>query len=78
VIGTNAGGVPEVVRNGETGILCPVGDVQGMARAALDILSDPARWQSMSDLGADDARARFSLDAIVTRYEHLYMTSLDN
>jgi glycosyltransferase involved in cell wall biosynthesis len=49
-----------------------------MARAALDILSDPARWQSMSDLGADDARARFSLDAIVTRYEHLYMTSLDN
>ena len=78
VIGTNAGGVPEVVRNGETGILCPVGDVQGMARAALDILSDPARWQSMSDLGADDARARFSLDAIVTRYEHLYMTSLNN
>jgi L-malate glycosyltransferase len=78
VIGTNAGGMPEVVRNGETGILCPVGDVQGMARAALDILSDPARWQSMSDLGAEDARARFSLDEIVTRYEHLYMTSLDN
>lgn len=78
VIGTNAGGMPEVVRNGETGILCPVGDVQGMARAALDILSNPARWQSMSDLGAEDARARFSLDEIVTRYEHLYMTSLDN
>ena len=78
VIGTSAGGMPEVVRNGETGILCPVGDVQGMARAALDILSNPARWQSMSDLGAEDARARFSLDEIVTRYEHLYMTSLDN
>jgi len=78
VIGTNAGGMPEVVRNGETGILCPVGDVQGMAGAALDILSDPARWQSMSDLGAEDARARFSLDQIVSRYEHLYMTSLDN
>jgi N-acetyl-alpha-D-glucosaminyl L-malate synthase BshA len=78
VIGTNAGGMPEVVRNGETGILCPVGDVQGMAGAALAILSDPARWQSMSDLGAEDARARFSLDQIVSRYEHLYMTSLDN
>ena len=49
-----------------------------MAKAAIAILSDPARWQAMSDLGADDARARFSLDAIVTQYEHLYMTSLKN
>lgn len=78
VIATNAGGVPEVVRNGETGVLCPVGDVQGMAQAAIEILSDRARWQSMSELGAEDARARFSLDAIVSRYEHLYMTSLAN
>jgi glycosyltransferase involved in cell wall biosynthesis len=49
-----------------------------MAAAAIDILSDKARWQSMSDLGARDARARFSLDAIVSQYEHLYMTSLAN
>ena len=76
VIGTNAGGVPEVVRDGETGILCPVGDVDGMSSAAIGILSDSRRWQSMSDLGAEDARARFSLDEIVTKYEHLYMTSL--
>ena len=78
VIGTNAGGVPEVVRDGETGVLCPVGDVEGMASAGIDILSDPQRWQSMSELGAEDARARFSLDAIVSKYEHLYMTSLKN
>lgn len=78
VIGTNAGGVPEVVRNGETGVLCPVGDVDGMSAAAIEILSNPSKWQSMSDLGADDARARFSLDEIVTKYEHLYMTSLAN
>jgi N-acetyl-alpha-D-glucosaminyl L-malate synthase BshA len=78
VIGTNAGGMPEVVRSGETGVLCEVGDVSAMAAAAIDILSDKARWQSMSDLGARDARARFSLDAIVSQYEHLYMTSLAN
>ena len=78
VIGTNAGGMPEVIRNGETGVLCPVGDVEGMSSAAIEILSDSQRWQSMSDLGADDARARFSLDEIVTKYEHLYMTSLKN
>jgi len=78
VVGTNAGGMPEVVRNGETGVLCEVGDVDGMSREALRILTDKSVWQSMSELGAADARARFSLDAIVSQYEHLYMTSLAN
>jgi N-acetyl-alpha-D-glucosaminyl L-malate synthase BshA len=78
VIGTNAGGVPEVVRDGETGILCGVGDVDGMGKAALSILGDASRWEAMSALGAEDARARFSLDAIVSQYEHLYKTSLAN
>ena len=76
VIGTNAGGMPEVVKNGETGVLCGVGDVDGMGAAALSILSDRQRWREMSELGAADARARFSLDAIVSQYEKLYITSL--
>jgi N-acetyl-alpha-D-glucosaminyl L-malate synthase BshA len=76
VVGTDAGGVPEVVRNGETGILCRVGDTHGMAKAALAILSDRDRWEAMSQLGAADARARFSLNQIVSQYEHLYTTSL--
>ena len=76
VVGTDAGGVPEVVINGETGILCPVGDVNGMACAALGILGDADRWQAMSARGAADARARFSLNEIVSKYEHLYTTSL--
>ena len=76
VVGTDAGGMPEVVRNGETGILCPVGDVDAMAGAALQILGDKERWDEMSRLGAEDARARFSLNEIVTKYEHLYTTSL--
>jgi len=76
VIGTNAGGVPEVVRDGETGVLCAVGDVDGMSQAALSILGDPDRWRAMSDLGAADARARFSLEEIVSKYEQLYITSL--
>ncbi len=76
VIGTNAGGMPEVVRNGETGVLCEVGDVGGMADAANSILGDRDRWNAMSELGASDARARFSLEKIVTQYEQLYTTSL--
>ncbi|HJQ52980.1 MAG TPA: N-acetyl-alpha-D-glucosaminyl L-malate synthase BshA [Gemmatimonadaceae bacterium] len=76
VVGSNAGGLPEVVRDGETGILCAVGDVAGMAAASLAILSDRARWAEMSNLAAADARERFSRDAIVSKYESLYRDSL--
>ena len=76
VIGSNVGGLPEVVRNGETGYLCPVGDVDAMSRAALEILRDENRWHAMSTLGAADARQRFSLDAIVGEYEAFYEYTL--
>jgi len=76
VIGTNAGGVPEVVKDGETGVLCGVGDIEGMTKAALDILGDPEKWRSMSERGAADARERFSLDQIVSKYEQFYAAAL--
>ena len=72
VIGANAGGLPEVVTNGVTGYLCAVGDVEAMARASIDLLADPVRWQAMSDAAAADARLRFSQDAVVAQYEALY------
>jgi N-acetyl-alpha-D-glucosaminyl L-malate synthase BshA len=76
VIGAKAGGIPEVVRDGETGVLCPVGDVEGMSAAAIGILKDRDRWQAMSELAAADARERFSLDAIVSQYEAFYEYTL--
>jgi N-acetyl-alpha-D-glucosaminyl L-malate synthase BshA len=72
VVASRTGGLPEVVRDGETGVLCPVGDVEGMAHAAVAILSDRARWEAMSTAAAADARERFALDAIVAQYEALY------
>jgi N-acetyl-alpha-D-glucosaminyl L-malate synthase BshA len=76
VIGTAAGGLPEVVRHGETGVLCQVGDVPGMANAAIRILTDKAGWHAMSTLAAADARVRFSLEDIVGRYEAFYAEKL--
>ncbi len=76
VVGTNAGGLPEVIRDGETGILCAVGDIRGMAAASLEILQNPKRWSEMSKLASSDARDRFSRDAVVTQYESLYRESL--
>jgi N-acetyl-alpha-D-glucosaminyl L-malate synthase BshA len=76
VIGSNAGGLPEVIRDGETGVLCGVGDIPGMAAASLGILQDRKRWSEMSAFASADARGRFSRDAIVSKYESLYRTSL--
>ena len=76
VIGANVGGLPEVVKDGETGILCGVGDVDGMASAALSILTDEARCRRMSAAAAADARARFAKNDIVQRYEDLYAATL--
>jgi N-acetyl-alpha-D-glucosaminyl L-malate synthase BshA len=76
VIGTRAGGLPEVVRDGETGALCSVGDVDGMANAAIALLHDGERWRMASTLAAADARDRFAMDAVVAQYEDFYVRAL--
>jgi N-acetyl-alpha-D-glucosaminyl L-malate synthase BshA len=76
VIATNVGGLPEVVRNGETGILGEVGDIEGLADAALSLLTDQAKWNAFSTAAAADARQRFSLERILAQYEALYARAL--
>lgn len=72
VIGTRAGGLPEVVRDGVTGALRDVGDVEGMSAAAVDILSSSDKWREMSEAAAADARTRFSQAEMVSKYEDFY------
>ena len=76
VIGTRAGGLPEVVKDGETGFLREVGDVDAMATAALEILTDRNRWDAMSRAAAADARVRFARDQVVGQYEALYQDAV--
>ena len=76
VVGSNAGGLPEVVRDGVSGALCAVGDTEAMARASIDILRDRSRWQEMSDFAARDARERFAIDDVVEQYEAFYDLAL--
>ncbi len=73
--GYDVGGIREVVKDGATGVLRPVGDVEGLAERGIALLRDDARWAAMSDAAAADARARFSSDQIVARYEQLYLRS---
>jgi N-acetyl-alpha-D-glucosaminyl L-malate synthase BshA len=76
VVASDAGGLPEVVREGVTGWLHPVGDVQGMASSAIDVLADRSRWEVASAAAAADARARFAERDIVAQYEALYSRTL--
>jgi N-acetyl-alpha-D-glucosaminyl L-malate synthase BshA len=72
VIGCRAGGLPEVVADGETGRLFEVGDVSSMARAAEALLADPAAREGMGSAGRARAIAVYSKDRIVDRYEAFY------
>ena len=72
VIASKAGGLPEVVDDGVTGFLLPVGDVGGMAAAALRLLGDEDLRQRFGEEGRRQAVARFSQDAVVGRYRSLY------
>src|SRR5262245_61116973 len=60
VIATRVGGVPEVVEEGETGFLFPVGDVGAMADAAIRILNDPQTGNRMGKRGREIAIERFT------------------
>jgi N-acetyl-alpha-D-glucosaminyl L-malate synthase BshA len=72
VIGSDAGGLPEVVTHGVTGMLAPIGDVDAMAADAIALLTDRDRWQRMSTAAAHEARRRFSEASVVSQYEALY------
>ncbi len=76
VIGSSVGGLPEVVKDGETGVLCGVGDVAGMAKASISLLTDDEKWKAMSVAAGSDARSRFAKDDVVQRYESLYSAAI--
>jgi N-acetyl-alpha-D-glucosaminyl L-malate synthase BshA len=78
VVASSAGGLPEVIEDGISGVLAPVGDVDGMAAAGIDILRDEARWRKMSEAARQLATERFGVDRVVPMYESYYEKILMN
>ncbi len=72
IIASNAGGIPEVVVDGEAGFLFPVGDVNGMAEAAIALLTDDVLHKRMSEGARSVAVERFSADRVIPQYEAYY------
>ena len=76
VIATRSGGLPEVVTDGESGYLLPVGDVDSMAARAIEILSNPELQQRLGRAGRHIAETKFHESRIVPIYRRFYESCL--
>ncbi len=72
VVSSDIGGLPEVNIQGETGFLCPLGDIDCLTEASRRILHDDDLHRKMSDGARKRAVDEFHLDRIVPRYERHY------
>lgn len=77
-IGTAVGGVPELIQDGVTGLLFPVGDVDAMAQGALDLLNDRARLNAMAKAGRTEAQKTYCSSRVIPKYEAFYESTLRN
>ncbi|HEY7143014.1 MAG TPA: glycogen synthase [Streptosporangiaceae bacterium] len=72
VVASRVGGIPEVVADGETGLLVPPGDPGELAEAVNALIRDPARAAAMGRLGRDRAIAEFGWSAVAAQTAALY------
>lgn len=71
-IATNVGGVPELIEHGVNGLLYEVGDVEGMAAGAIELLSDEPMLQAMAQAARRTAQDHFCTSRIIPVYERYY------
>jgi glycosyltransferase involved in cell wall biosynthesis len=72
VVASNAGGVPEMLTDGETGVLVAPGDHRALAAALAGLREDPARRAALGAAAADDVAERFSRAAMLEAVQALY------
>ncbi|HET9844131.1 MAG TPA: glycosyltransferase family 4 protein [Nitrospira sp.] len=72
VVVTNVGGLPEVVEEGETGLLVAPDDPEALSGAVLSLLRDGGRRRAMGERAVKWVQERFDLRASVTAMERLY------
>lgn len=77
VVATQVGGVPEVVRDGETGLLVPPADAAALAAAIDRVLEDPAAARAMAARGRDFVRQNFTADRMAAATVAVYRNVLE-
>jgi N-acetyl-alpha-D-glucosaminyl L-malate synthase BshA len=77
VVCTQVGGLPEVVENGVSGYLSPVGDISGMAQHVIHILEDKDRHRRFKHQALKTSK-KFEIDKVIGQYESLYKEAIKN
>ncbi|MCA1058352.1 N-acetyl-alpha-D-glucosaminyl L-malate synthase BshA [Rossellomorea aquimaris] len=71
-IGTNVGGIPEVIEDGYNGFICEIGNVKQVAAKSLQLLRDVQLHKEVSRNALQTARTKFHSSKIVEQYEGIY------
>ncbi len=77
VVGTRAGGIPEAVLDGETGLLVPTKDENSLADALLTLLRNPSKRHAFGSAGQERAYALFSAERMVDETAATYHAQVD-
>jgi glycosyltransferase involved in cell wall biosynthesis len=72
IVATNGGGVTEIVEDGLTGMLVPMGDAQAMADAICEILADPEKAKKMGIRGRHRVENHFTVELTASKVEAVY------
>jgi glycosyltransferase involved in cell wall biosynthesis len=76
VISTSVGGVPDIVRDGETGLLVPSDDVDQLSAALSKLARDPAFRRQLGNAARADVARRFRSERLISDVHHLYTASI--
>lgn len=72
IVATRVGGNPEIILDGENGLLVPPGDPGVMARAIISMCQERPRWTTMARVGRERVEREFSAQGMVRNYESQY------
>lgn len=71
-IGTNIGGIPEVIDHGITGYISELGDIEGIANYAIKLLQDEQLHEKFSKACLETVCSKFCSNSIISQYEDIY------
>jgi glycosyltransferase involved in cell wall biosynthesis len=76
VIGTSAGGIPEIIDDGKTGIIVPPSSPQELTEAIIKLLRDDSRRRQIGDAGRRHVERHFSTERMARNVEELYCRTI--